>query len=267
MKKNTTYSDDITASFEDKISNKKANTIARDIKKLQGDFLPNNQFKENLLQRLEWVYRVDALIDTPENFSFFRVFSTVFSFVLMFAVVFIVYDTQQANIYEDTMISESEFMRSLPLWVGHNDTLWEENDMIQKTDASIEIGTNDFTPLSRDQLTSDKDISQEIHTWEDMEGISAEPQFSESIEFTIKKESSQLEQTPIQQSQVREARGWQQDSMPAAMDMQESDATNEEDFSTTCEMYKGVYNPENLSCLFPDWTICTEENIYTCAPE
>lgn len=292
-KKRTTYSDDIQETFEEKVSSKEAQSIAADIKKLQKSFTLWESFKATLLGRLEWVYRVDELTSGAESFSFFRTFSTILSFALMFWVVYIVYDAKQTNIYQQTMIEES-FMGDVPEGVQHMgriEILQTENEIYEESTINT-WEDEDFTPLSRDILESQDDVFIE-----EIEGDAwaPEPEFSQRVEFIIEKESQQDEYpSPLSEDvmnddipntwskqdeqSVQEQAGeessddsslWEDssvDMMPATMMMEMQEMDDGEDFPALCEMYEGEYNREDNTCEFSDGSVCTQENIETCAP-
>ncbi len=111
--KKTTYSDDIKESFGDKLPRKKIKELAEDIKSLQAHLAPSSNFKQKLLKRLEGVHTLDELTSTPVSFSFFRAFGTVFSFVLMFGVAYMIHDMRQINIY-DTIHPIQETISNTP---------------------------------------------------------------------------------------------------------------------------------------------------------
>lgn len=266
------YIQDIQDSFWDKVTQKQAKSIVWDMKNIQSSLLPTKKFKTWLIERLESIHVMDDALDAPVQFSFLRVFSTIFSFVFVFWVVFVFFDAHKKH-------SESIFHYDTPMYEQHpaSQRWTEDNSDIQENKDSVL-----WVPSFEDAEHSK--ISDEIHSKISTQHV------IEREEISISQETEQPEpsQVPIETQktetlldrwasgrqlqdsflyEIEESSGDMESSEGMMMDMSADESSQEQSFREICEEYGGNLSDDEMLCFIPKDKICSENNIHSCAQE
>jgi len=257
------YIQDITDTLNDTWDTKKALKIIDALKSMKKQAEPSNDFKKNLIHKLECLYLVESTTEDTTGFSWFHFFWAFCSLVFVVGVLFAVFNSRE----DPYMISlpepseEQELIRTHP----------ELKSLIDQVDESEKREPKWLKTKSLNRTIIQEDagyvVAEEEDTTATGRALQDEDSNSSSSEVSSANDSEAWYTDPISENPSQES---ESESMPSAIMMQSSFNWDIQvdvpqlDFKDRCEEYNGEYNAEDMSCRLEEDKVCFEEKFYEC---